>query len=95
METLCGQAFGAGKLRMLGVYMQRSWIILLCAALLLVPIYVFSPPILKLIGETSEISDLAGKSLLSHTPICVNIPDRARPSLRYDSVKSVRNHIPQ
>lgn len=62
LETLCGQAFGAGKLRMLGVYMQRSWIILLCAALLLVPIYVFSPPVLKLIGETSEISDLAGKS---------------------------------
>ncbi|KAJ8621042.1 hypothetical protein MRB53_029571 [Persea americana] len=61
LETLCGQAFGAGKLRMMGVYMQRSWIILLCTALVLVPIYVFSPPILKLMGETSEISDLAGK----------------------------------
>ncbi|KAL6012428.1 hypothetical protein ACLOJK_002917 [Asimina triloba] len=61
LETLCGQAFGAGKLRMLGVYMQRSWIILLCTALILVPVYVFAPPILKLMGETSEISDLAGK----------------------------------
>ncbi|CAI8608751.1 unnamed protein product [Vicia faba] len=25
LETLCGQAFGAGKLDMLGIYMQRSW----------------------------------------------------------------------
>ncbi|KAJ4962099.1 hypothetical protein NE237_022009 [Protea cynaroides] len=25
LETLCGQAFGAGQLDMLGIYMQRSW----------------------------------------------------------------------
>ncbi|KAL6012422.1 Protein DETOXIFICATION 33 [Asimina triloba] len=59
LETLCGQAFGAGKPRMLGVYMQRSWVILLCTALLLVPLYVFSPPILKAFGETTEISNSA------------------------------------
>ncbi|CAN1795114.1 Protein DETOXIFICATION 29 [Linum perenne] len=29
LETLCGQAYGAGQLDMLGVYMQRSWVILL------------------------------------------------------------------
>ncbi|KAI3888525.1 hypothetical protein MKW92_031174 [Papaver armeniacum] len=29
LETLCGQAFGAGQTYMLGIYMQRSWIILL------------------------------------------------------------------
>ncbi|CAN1264601.1 Protein DETOXIFICATION 34 [Linum perenne] len=28
LETLCGQAFGAGQVHMLGIYMQRSWIIL-------------------------------------------------------------------
>lgn len=61
LETLCGQAYGAGRLRMLGVYMQRSWVILLTTALLLVPIYVFAPPILELIGETTEISEAAGK----------------------------------
>ncbi|KAF3773860.1 DETOXIFICATION 33 protein, partial [Nymphaea thermarum] len=33
LETLCGQAFGAGRLRMLGIYMQsqRSWVIF-CSA---------------------------------------------------------------
>ncbi|XP_050126709.1 protein DETOXIFICATION 33-like [Malus sylvestris] len=61
LETLCGQAYGAGQIRMLGVYMQRSWIILLVTACVLVPIYVWSPPILELIGETTEISEAAGK----------------------------------
>ncbi|CAN6459861.1 unnamed protein product [Victoria cruziana] len=61
LETLCGQAFGAGKLNMLGVYMQRSWLILFCTALILTPVYVFSDHILKLIGVQDDIADLAGK----------------------------------
>ena len=60
LETLCGQAYGAGRLRMLGVYMQRSWVILLTTACLLVPIYIWSPPILEFAGQTTEISNLAG-----------------------------------
>ncbi|XWS14628.1 hypothetical protein CRYUN_Cryun35bG0025500 [Craigia yunnanensis] len=61
LETLCGQAYGAGRVRMLGVYMQRSWVILLTTACLLVPVYIWSPPILELFGETTEISNAAGK----------------------------------
>ncbi|XP_021820961.1 protein DETOXIFICATION 33 [Prunus avium] len=61
LETLCGQAYGAGQIRMLGIYMQRSWIILLVTACVLVPVYVWSPPILELVGETDEISEAAGK----------------------------------
>ncbi|KAA8528605.1 hypothetical protein F0562_035960 [Nyssa sinensis] len=68
LETLCGQAYGAGHLRMLGVYMQRSWVILMTTACFLVPIYVFSPPILELIGETTEISDAAGRFALWMLP---------------------------
>uniref|UniRef100_A0A7N0V5V5 Protein DETOXIFICATION n=1 Tax=Kalanchoe fedtschenkoi TaxID=63787 RepID=A0A7N0V5V5_KALFE len=68
LETLCGQAYGAGRIRMLGVYMQRSWVILLASACCLVPLYVFSPSILKLIGETDEISDAAGKFALWMLP---------------------------
>lgn len=60
LETLCGQAFGAGQLDMLGVYMQRSWIILVTTALPLSLIYIFAEQILKLIGETEEISKAAG-----------------------------------
>ncbi|CAB4271459.1 unnamed protein product [Prunus armeniaca] len=60
LETLCGQAFGAGRVNMLGVYMQRSWIILFISCVILTPIYVFTAPILKLIGQDEEVADLAG-----------------------------------
>lgn len=60
LETLCGQAFGAGQLDMLGIYMQRSWVILNTTGLLLALLYVFAQPFLKLIGQTAEISEAAG-----------------------------------
>ncbi|CAM8912737.1 unnamed protein product [Rhodiola kirilowii] len=60
LETLCGQAFGAGQIDMLGVYLQRSWIILISTALSLLPLYIFATPLLKLIGQTTEISEAAG-----------------------------------
>jgi len=66
LETLCGQAFGAGQTRMLGVYMQRSWVILFITALLMLPIYIWSPPILVLLGQTSQISAAAGYCSLSY-----------------------------
>ncbi|CAK9171771.1 unnamed protein product [Ilex paraguariensis] len=61
LETLCGQAYGAGQIRMLGVYMQRSWVILTTTACLLALVYVFSPPILELLGQTPQISEAAGE----------------------------------
>uniref|UniRef100_A0A5B6YW09 Uncharacterized protein n=1 Tax=Davidia involucrata TaxID=16924 RepID=A0A5B6YW09_DAVIN len=60
LETLCGQAFGAGQLDMLGVYMQRSWVILNTTAFVLMFFYIFAAPFLKLIGQTAEISKAAG-----------------------------------
>ncbi|BAT82720.1 Protein DETOXIFICATION 33 [Vigna angularis] len=68
LETLCGQAFGAGQMTMLGVYMQRSWVILFITALLMLPIYIWSPPILVLLGQTSQISHAAGKFALWMIP---------------------------
>ncbi|XP_043708445.1 protein DETOXIFICATION 33-like isoform X1 [Telopea speciosissima] len=68
LETLCGQAYGAGQITMLGIYMQRSWVILFVTSLFLVPIYVFSPPILKLFGQTDEIADATGKFALWMLP---------------------------
>lgn len=60
LETLCGQAYGAGQTRMLGIYMQRSWVILLATAFVLLPIYIFAPPILSFFGESDDISRAAG-----------------------------------
>ncbi|KAL6983749.1 Protein DETOXIFICATION 31 [Sarracenia purpurea var. burkii] len=60
LETLCGQAFGAGQIDMLGIYMQRSWIILNATGLILMLLYIFATPLLKLIGQDAEIAAAAG-----------------------------------
>ncbi|KAI8528177.1 hypothetical protein RHMOL_Rhmol12G0130600 [Rhododendron molle] len=60
LETLCGQAVGAGQLDMLGIYMQRSWVILGTTSFFLMFFYIFATPLLKLIGQTTEISEAAG-----------------------------------
>ncbi|XP_048129027.1 protein DETOXIFICATION 33-like [Rhodamnia argentea] len=61
LETLCGQVVGAGKLHMLGIYMQRSCIITCITALLLTPIYIFVSPILQILRQDKHISEVAGK----------------------------------
>ncbi|XVE58493.1 hypothetical protein DITRI_Ditri04bG0173700 [Diplodiscus trichospermus] len=68
LETLCGQAFGAGQVHLLGIYMQRSWIILFAACFILLPFYIFAAPILKLLGQEDEIADLAGKFAILTIP---------------------------
>ncbi|XP_055810366.1 protein DETOXIFICATION 31-like isoform X2 [Solanum dulcamara] len=68
LETLCGQAFGAKQLDMLGTYMQRSWIILTSTALILMFPYIFAMPLLRLIGQTTDISKWAGMFALWMIP---------------------------
>ncbi|CAN1313000.1 Protein DETOXIFICATION 29 [Linum perenne] len=60
LETLCGQAYGAKQLDMLGIYMQRSWVILTSTAIILSFLYIFAGPFLELIGQKPEISRAAG-----------------------------------
>ncbi|WZY84201.1 hypothetical protein YC2023_030585 [Brassica napus] len=59
VETLCGQAFGGRKYDMLGVYLQRSAVLLTLTGVLLTIIYVFSKPILLFLGESPEIASAA------------------------------------
>jgi len=68
LETLCGQAYGAGQIRMMGIYMQRSWVILFTTALFLLPVYIWAPPILSFFGEAPHISKAAGIILV--IPFC-------------------------
>lgn len=58
-ETLCGQAYGAQKYDMLGVYLQRSAVILTATGIPLMVIYIFSKQILLLLGESSAIASAA------------------------------------
>uniref|UniRef100_A0A0E0LY10 Protein DETOXIFICATION n=1 Tax=Oryza punctata TaxID=4537 RepID=A0A0E0LY10_ORYPU len=78
LETLCGQAFGAGQVSMLGVYLQRSWIILLAATLLMVPVYLLAEPLLLLLGQDPDVAHAAGRFTLYILPgafaFAVNFP---------------------
>ncbi|KAL6627686.1 hypothetical protein ACP70R_031412 [Stipagrostis hirtigluma subsp. patula] len=69
LETLCGQAFGAKKYHMMGVYMQRSWIVLFMCAVLLLPMYIFAEDVLLLVGQSPELSAMAGQVSIWFIPL--------------------------
>ncbi|XP_031490634.1 protein DETOXIFICATION 41-like [Nymphaea colorata] len=56
VQTLCGQAYGQGKQSMMGVICQKSMIIMGLTALALSFVYFFSYHILKLIGQSTDVS---------------------------------------
>lgn len=60
LETLCGQAFGAKRYQMMGVYLQRSWIVLFLCCFVLLPFYFFAAPLLKLLGQPDDVAELSG-----------------------------------
>ncbi|ESQ33478.1 hypothetical protein EUTSA_v10009778mg [Eutrema salsugineum] len=59
LETLCGQAYGAKQYHMLGIYLQRSWIVLTGCAICITPVYIFSGPILLALGQEERIVRVA------------------------------------
>ncbi|KAL5218169.1 hypothetical protein ABZP36_018853 [Zizania latifolia] len=69
LETLCGQAFGAKKYHKMGVYMQRSWIVLLACAVLLLPMYFFAEEVLLMTGQSPELSAMAGRVSVWFIPL--------------------------
>ncbi|CAN1829203.1 Protein DETOXIFICATION 27 [Linum perenne] len=69
LETLCGQAYGAKKYYMLGVYMQRSWIVLFLCCILLLPLYLFASPFLKLMGQPDDVAEVSGIAAMCMIPL--------------------------
>lgn len=69
METLCGQAYGAKQNHMLGIYLQRSWVVLTALATLLIPMYVFATPLLKALGQEEAIAEEARSIALWFIPV--------------------------
>jgi len=59
VETLCGQAYGAHKYEILGIYLQRSTVLLMATGIPLMMIYVFSKSLLILLGESDTIASAA------------------------------------
>ncbi|KAJ3681015.1 hypothetical protein LUZ60_015504 [Juncus effusus] len=69
LETLCGQSYGAKQYHMLGIYLQRSWIILFACSVLLLPFFVFTTPLLIFLGQDAEIARVAGVISLWFIPV--------------------------
>ncbi|EPS67796.1 hypothetical protein M569_06975, partial [Genlisea aurea] len=59
VETLCGQAYGAHRYEMLGIYMQRSAVLLMATGIPMMLIYAFSEPLLLLLGESERVASAA------------------------------------
>lgn len=68
-ETLCGQAFGAGQYHMMGIYLQRSWIVDSVTATILLPLFIFASPLFSLLGEEDDISTASEAISLWFIPI--------------------------
>ncbi|KAL8268505.1 hypothetical protein R6Q59_002303 [Mikania micrantha] len=71
-ETLCGQSFGAGQHHMMGIHLQRSWIVDLITITILLPILIFGAQIFKLLGEEEAIANSGGYISLWFIPFVYN-----------------------
>lgn len=45
---------------MLGIYLQRSWVVLFLSSLSLLPLFLFAKPILQLTGQPAAVAELSG-----------------------------------
>ncbi|KMZ66388.1 MATE efflux family protein, expressed [Zostera marina] len=68
LETLCGQSYGAGQYHMLGIYLQRSWLVLIPFIILLLPFYILTTPILTFLGQDKAVANAAGVMSLWFIP---------------------------
>ncbi|GAA0186784.1 transporter [Lithospermum erythrorhizon] len=60
LDTLCGQSYGAKQYHMLGIYLQRAVIVLLCVSIPLAFIWANTGFILQALGQDPEIAEQAG-----------------------------------
>ncbi|GJN19610.1 hypothetical protein PR202_gb06904 [Eleusine coracana subsp. coracana] len=60
LDTLCGQAFGAGQHNMLGVYKQRAILVLALVSVLVAMVWANTGEILAWCGQDAEIAAGAG-----------------------------------
>ncbi|EMS45672.1 Protein TRANSPARENT TESTA 12 [Triticum urartu] len=68
-NTTTNNSYGAKQYHMMGIYLQRSWIILSGCAVLMLPIFIFTEPLLVFIGQDPTISAVAGTISIWYIPV--------------------------
>ena len=68
LETLCGQAYGAGLHRRLGLYLQSSLIVSAAASALVSALWVFTEPALLLLRQEPRVSRAAAGFVRAQIP---------------------------
>lgn len=68
LETLCGQAYGAGLYRRLGLYLQSSLIVSALASALVSVVWVFTEPVLLFLRQEPQVSRAAAEFVRSQIP---------------------------
>lgn len=64
--TFCGQAFGAGNKMLVGIWLQVSYVVLLCVMLPVAVCWILTGPVLQAIHKTpQEVSDASYYALCS------------------------------
>ena len=69
LETLSVQDYGAKQYKIMGIYMQCSWIVLFLVAIFFLAIYIFSTPILKMMGHPDYVSEQYGSVSIWFIPV--------------------------
>lgn len=81
LGTICGQAYGAGQIESLGIYVQKSWIVLTLTCIILLPFYLYATPFLELLGQEKDIAELTGKYSIQVIPqmfsFAINLPTQS------------------
>lgn len=54
---------------MLGIYLQRSWIVLFFSSVCLLPLFFFAAPILKALGQDVQIAEMSGYIAIWFIPV--------------------------
>lgn len=60
LETLCGQAFGAGEYQKLGIFLQRAMVVLIVVAVPLAFLWAFMEKIFLALGQDAQLASKAG-----------------------------------
>jgi MATE family multidrug resistance protein len=69
LDTLCSQTFGAKKYKLMGIYANIArFIVLIFFLVICIPSIIFSSTILNMLGQFSEVSDIASDFSYSMIP---------------------------